>query len=45
MTTWVFEGTVLPAGDTARLEFGRSGAADVLPGRFGVAGWWTRTAT
>ena len=38
MTTWVFEGTVLPAGDTARLEFGRSGAADVLPGRFGVPG-------
>ena len=38
MTTWVFEGTVLPAGDTARLEFGRSGVADVLPGRFGVPG-------
>lgn len=38
MTTWVFEGTVLPAGDTARLEFGESGATDVLPGRFGVPG-------
>ena len=38
MTTWVFEGTVLPAGDAARLEFGRSGDPDVLPGRFGVPG-------
>jgi len=38
MTTWVFEGTVLPAGDTARLEFGRSGDTDVLPGQFGVPG-------
>ena len=38
MTTWVFEGTVLPADDTARLEFGTSGATDVLPGRFGVPG-------
>ncbi len=37
MTTWVFEGTVLPAGQPARLEFG-SGDADVLPGRFGVPG-------
>lgn len=27
MTTWVFEGTVLPAGQPARLEFG-SGDAD-----------------
>ena len=23
MTTWVFEGTVLPAGDTARLTYGQ----------------------
>ena len=38
MTTWVFEGTVLPAGSTARLTFGQSGEADVLPGRFGVPG-------
>ncbi|MGW6280522.1 amidohydrolase family protein [Kribbella sp. NPDC055071] len=38
MTTWVFEGTVLPAGDTARLTFGGSGATDVLPGRFAVPG-------
>ncbi|MFI7059734.1 amidohydrolase family protein [Kribbella sp. NPDC050124] len=37
MTTWVFEGTVLPAGDTARLAFGVGGDA-VLPGRFGVPG-------
>jgi imidazolonepropionase-like amidohydrolase len=37
MTTWVFEGTVLPAAATTRLEFG-SGEADVLPGRFGVPG-------
>ncbi|MEU4605319.1 amidohydrolase family protein [Kribbella sp. NPDC023972] len=37
MTTWVFEGTVVPAGDIARLEFG-AGEADVLPGRFGVPG-------
>ncbi|MEU4287434.1 amidohydrolase family protein [Kribbella sp. NPDC026596] len=41
MTTWVFEGTVLPAGDAARLEFGTTdatGATDLLPGRFGVPG-------
>lgn len=37
MTTWVFEGTVLPAADTARLEFG-TGETDVLPGCFGVPG-------
>src|ERR1700754_3146056 len=38
MTTWVFEGTVLPAGDTARLTFGQSGDTDTLPGRFAVPG-------
>jgi imidazolonepropionase-like amidohydrolase len=38
MTTWVFEGTVLPAGDTARLEFGPAGDMDVLPGRYAVPG-------
>jgi imidazolonepropionase-like amidohydrolase len=38
MTTWVFEGTVLPAGETARLEFGGPGDTDVVPGRFGVPG-------
>ncbi len=37
MTTWVFEGTVLPAGDTTRLSFG-TGDTDVLPGRYGVPG-------
>jgi imidazolonepropionase-like amidohydrolase len=37
MTTWVFEGTVLPAGDTARLTFGQ-GDPDALPGRFAVPG-------
>ena len=38
MTTWVFEGTVLPAGDTARLEFGGAGDTDVLPGHFPEVG-------
>ena len=38
MTTWVCEGTVRPAGQTTRLEFGGSGATDVLPGRFAVPG-------
>jgi imidazolonepropionase-like amidohydrolase len=38
MTTWVFEGTVLPAGDTARLQFGPAGGTEVLPGRYGVPG-------
>jgi len=38
MTSWVFEGTALPAGETARLGFGRAGDAEVLPGRFGVPG-------
>jgi len=38
MTTWVFEGTVLPAGDTVRLEIGRAGDMDVLPGRYAVPG-------
>jgi imidazolonepropionase-like amidohydrolase len=37
MTTWVFEGTVLPAASSARLVFG-SGDAEALPGRFGVPG-------
>ncbi|MEI8406687.1 MULTISPECIES: amidohydrolase family protein [unclassified Kribbella] len=37
MTTWVFEGTVLPAASGARLVFG-SGDAEALPGRFGVPG-------
>ena len=37
MTTWVFEGTVLPAAEDARLRFG-SGDTDLLPGRFGVPG-------
>jgi imidazolonepropionase-like amidohydrolase len=38
MTRWAFEGTVLPAGEPARLEFGSAGDAQVLPGRFGVPG-------
>jgi hypothetical protein len=37
MTTWVFEGTVLPAGEATRLEYG-GGDGDVLPGRYGVPG-------
>jgi hypothetical protein len=37
MTSWVFEGILLPAGETDRLEFGRAaGDAEVLPGRYGV---------
>ncbi|WP_405062954.1 amidohydrolase family protein [Kribbella sp. NBC_01505] len=37
MTTWVFEGTVLPAGDSTRLTAG-SGEPQPLPGRFAVPG-------
>jgi imidazolonepropionase-like amidohydrolase len=37
MTTWVFDGTVLPSGETARLSFG-GGDAEQLPGRYGVPG-------
>ncbi|HZX04848.1 amidohydrolase family protein [Kribbella sp.] len=38
MTTWVFEGTVLPTGDTARLTFGQDPTGDQLPGRYAVPG-------
>jgi imidazolonepropionase-like amidohydrolase len=38
MTTWVFEGTVLPTGDTARLTFGQDPTGEQLPGRFAVPG-------
>lgn len=38
MTTWVFEGTVLPAGDTGRVTFGPGTIGEVLPGRYGVPG-------
>ncbi|MFC9694271.1 amidohydrolase family protein [Kribbella sp. NPDC056951] len=37
MTTWVFEGTALPAGDSTRLTVG-SGDPQSLPGRFAVPG-------
>ncbi|TDD55038.1 amidohydrolase [Kribbella antibiotica] len=37
MTTWVFEGTVLPTGDRTRLTIG-SGDAQTLPGQFAVPG-------
>lgn len=37
MTTWVFEGTVLPAGDSTRLTVG-SGDPEQLPGQFAVPG-------
>ncbi|MFI5736018.1 amidohydrolase family protein [Kribbella sp. NPDC051587] len=37
MTTWVFEGTVLPAGDTTRLTIG-AGDPQSLPGRYAVPG-------
>ncbi|MET7278419.1 amidohydrolase family protein [Kribbella sp. NPDC005582] len=37
MTTWVFEGTVLPSGDTTRLTIG-TGDPEPLPGRFAVPG-------
>ncbi|HEY3559415.1 MAG TPA: amidohydrolase family protein [Kribbella sp.] len=38
MTTWVFEGTVLPTGDTARLTFGQDPSGEQLPGRYAVPG-------
>ncbi|MFD3404374.1 amidohydrolase family protein [Kribbella sp. NPDC058693] len=38
MTTWVFEGTVLPAGGAARVTFGPGEIGEVLPGRYGVPG-------
>jgi imidazolonepropionase-like amidohydrolase len=38
MTTWVFEGTVLPAGDAARVTFGPGEIGELLPGRYGVPG-------
>jgi imidazolonepropionase-like amidohydrolase len=38
MTTWVFEGTVLPSGYTTRLTFGRAPDGERLPGRYGVPG-------
>ncbi|GAA3081080.1 imidazolonepropionase-like amidohydrolase [Kribbella aluminosa] len=38
MTTWVFEGTVLPAGGTARLTFGQDPTGEQLPGRYAVPG-------
>ncbi|TDW80973.1 imidazolonepropionase-like amidohydrolase [Kribbella sp. VKM Ac-2566] len=38
MTTWVFEGTVLPSGDTARLSFGQDSSSERLPGQYAVPG-------
>ena len=38
MATWVFEGTVLPSGDAARVVFGPGEIGEVLPGRYGVPG-------
>ncbi|MEU4196473.1 amidohydrolase family protein [Kribbella sp. NPDC026611] len=38
MTTWTFEGTVLPTGETARLSFGADAATEQLPGRYAVPG-------
>ncbi|GAA1591364.1 amidohydrolase family protein [Kribbella karoonensis] len=38
MTTWVFEGTVLPTGDTTRSTFGQGRDGDQLPGRYAVPG-------
>lgn len=35
MTTWVFEGTVLPTGDS-RLTFGQDPSGEQLPGRYAV---------
>jgi imidazolonepropionase-like amidohydrolase len=37
MTRWVFDGVMLPEGDSAQVEFG-AGPAERLPGRFAVAG-------
>ncbi|MFK4083159.1 amidohydrolase family protein [Kribbella sp. NPDC020789] len=37
MTTWVFEGTVLPVGDATRLTAG-TGDPQALPGRYAVPG-------
>ncbi|WP_329004404.1 amidohydrolase family protein [Kribbella sp. NBC_00709] len=39
MTTWVFDGTVLPTGDTARVTFGPGEIGELLPGRYGVPGF------
>jgi imidazolonepropionase-like amidohydrolase len=36
--TWVFEGTVLPSGDSARVTFGPDDTGEALPGRYGVPG-------
>jgi len=36
--TWVFEGTVLPSGGTARLTFGQDPSGEQLPGRYAVPG-------
>ncbi|MFI5691303.1 amidohydrolase family protein [Kribbella sp. NPDC051586] len=37
--TWVFEGTVLPSGDTARVTLGPGEIGELLPGRYGVPGF------